>query len=53
MSQSFIGSFLSPFQSREFWGWEIATWSRLRRSHTESADEVGIDLPCPVVYPLE
>lgn len=38
-----------PFRS-----WEIVMRSRLRRSHTESADEVGIDLnpPSPVSYLL-
>ena len=27
-----------------FHSWQIAMWNRLRRSHTESADEMGIDL---------
>lgn len=38
-----------------FRSWEIAMWSRLRRSHRESADEVRTDLnvPSPVSYLLD
>lgn len=38
-----------------FCSWEVAARNRLRRSHTESANEVGIylDLWSPVAYLLE
>lgn len=38
-----------------FCSWEITKCNRLRRSHTESADEVGVDLslPSPVTYLLD